>query len=104
MDVFGICSELAQGRVLPAGWTSGYDNQNRQYFVDEVLQLLAPTCPHPIPSSVKPRCMQVKRESTWQHPLLPYYRGAVYMALGGKAAVAEAETTKPCTDAEVWLI
>ncbi|KAL0046363.1 hypothetical protein WJX82_010363 [Trebouxia sp. C0006] len=77
-DVFGICSELAQGRVLPAGWTSGYDNQKRQYFVDEV-----------------------KRESTWQHPLLPYYRGAVYMALGGKAAVAKAEATKPCTDAEV---
>ncbi|KAL0017954.1 hypothetical protein WJX77_004210 [Trebouxia sp. C0004] len=45
--------------------------------------------------------MQVKRESTWQHPLLPYYRGAVYMALGGKAAVAKAEATKPCTDAEV---
>ena len=48
--------------------------------------------------------MQVKRESTWQHPLLSYYRGAVYMALGGKAAVAEAEATKPCTDAEVWLV
>ena len=44
VHVFGICSELAQGRVLPAGWTSGYDNQKRQYFVDEVLQLLAPTC------------------------------------------------------------
>lgn len=44
VDVFGICSELAQGRVLPAGWTSGYDNQNRQYFVDEVLQLLVSMC------------------------------------------------------------
>jgi len=44
VEVFAICSELAQGRVLPAGWTSGYDNQNRQYFVDEVLQLLAPMC------------------------------------------------------------
>ncbi|KAL0030610.1 hypothetical protein WJX79_009472 [Trebouxia sp. C0005] len=78
VEVFAICSELAQGRVLPAGWTSGYDNQNRQYFVDEV-----------------------KRESTWHHPLLPYYRGAVYMALGGKAALAKADATKPCTDAEV---
>jgi hypothetical protein len=26
------------------------------------------------------------------------------MALGGKAAVAKAEATKPCTDAEVWLV
>jgi len=44
VEIFAICSELAEGRILPAGWTSGYDNQNRQYFVDEVLQLLAPMC------------------------------------------------------------
>ena len=25
------------------------------------------------------------------------------MALGGKAALAKADATKPCTDAEVWL-
>ena len=46
-------------------------------------------------------CVQVKRESTWQHPLLTYYQGAVFMAMGGSAAVAKAEATKPCTDAEV---
>ena len=36
-EIRAICAELAQGNVLPAGWSCGYDNQNRQYFVDEVL-------------------------------------------------------------------
>ena len=36
-EVLSVCRELAEGRVLPAGWSSGYDNQGRQYFIDEVL-------------------------------------------------------------------
>lgn len=37
-DVIELCTELAEGTVLPAGWSKGYDTQrNRLYFVDEVL-------------------------------------------------------------------
>ena len=36
-EVLEICAELAEGTVLPAGWSKGYDTQhNRLYFVDEV--------------------------------------------------------------------
>ena len=42
-EVFAICKEYSQGKVLPAGWSSGYDNQNKQYFADEVQQPLLPT-------------------------------------------------------------
>ena len=45
--------------------------------------------------------MQVKCETTWVHPLLRYYAGAAYMAMGGQQAIMQAETTKPCTDQEV---
>lgn len=41
-EVSALCRELAKGKVLPAGWSSDYDNQNRQYFVDEVYQKLSP--------------------------------------------------------------
>ena len=37
-----LCTELAEGKVLPAGWTSGYDTkQKRLYFVDEVSAIAA---------------------------------------------------------------
>ena len=48
-----------------------------------------------------PFCGQVTKESTWQHPLLPYYKGAAFMAMGGNAAMVKAEATKPCTATEV---
>lgn len=45
--------------------------------------------------------LQLKRESTWQHPLMTYYQGAVFMASSGNSAVSQAEMTKPCTESEV---
>ena len=35
-EVRSICQDLAEGKTLPAGWSTDYDSQNRQYFVDEV--------------------------------------------------------------------
>lgn len=39
-EVLQLCTEMADGTVLPAGWSKGYDTQrNRLYFVDEVFPI-----------------------------------------------------------------
>ena len=45
--------------------------------------------------------LQLKRESTWQHPLMAYYKGAIFMASGGNSQVVQAGMAKPCTENEV---
>ena len=45
--------------------------------------------------------VQVKRETSWVHPLLPYYSGAAFMATGGRQGMQQAEASKPCSDQEV---
>ena len=40
-------------------------------------------------------------ESKWKHPLLPYYKGAVFMDQGGAAETQNTNLRSPCSDQEV---
>ena len=40
-------------------------------------------------------------ESVWEHPLLGYFQGEIFMRRGGKAKLQEAEASNPCTEDEV---
>ena len=45
--------------------------------------------------------LQVTGESKWKHPLLPYYKGAVFMDQGGAAETQKTNQRSPCSDQEV---